>query len=533
VIHKDPDAAGFPQYDDSVDVVINGRTVLRGKIKGITSRISSSGLTKTFTVISDITKFQEKVVPIGKDHWNAERDREGRILDKKNANEILPELLGFVPSGTPGEFPGEVHVTDQTLLDAAETVLRRLGNYKVFFNQATGQLEAYRFGQGGDVTRQFIKGQNILEFSITENRQDVVDKLTLVGPPRVIRVEEVVGFPQELSLIEDETGASRRAFVLSKPNVRDIQVFGTQKAEPGLTFDEQIEVIPEDFDNLLDATWPVPFILGGGFVENVGVGDAGMRRAIKIRGFTSPITAPINASIVYESPDKTTVFLSEFPLIRDHILHSGTVQNRKIGILPLDSATFVQVYLGTSVFFGGLKARYTHDGQKPIVTIGSGPVERTLTDTQYQILINTVPGESFSNETEVLQIMQQRAQAEFERLNRPRISGTITVIGDETIDLRSTVLVNGQKLDVVKVVHNFTNGFTSQVALTNEPFVATLVSAIPQPERRSRAERTASTEFRITVLKDVEIDKNIAALRQQELQKRLQLASASHAVYQD
>jgi len=532
-IHKDPSESGFPQHEDLVEVIVNGASLLKGKIKGITDRISSQGLTKVFTVLSNITTFQNNVVSIDKDHFNFDKNENGELIDEQNAPEILQSILGFIPIGTPNEFPGEIHITDQTLLGAADSIIRKLGNYKIFYNQETDLIEFYRFGQGGEVTRLFVKGENIIDSSLTDNRQNVVNKLTLVGAPKAKRIEEVIGYSLNLPLRDDGTGVSRRSFTLEKSNVRDIRVLGSKRAAANIVYDKDIEVIPEDFIGAGNAEWPTPTIIAGGYVEEYSGGDSGFKRAVKEIGLTLPVLDDITVRPVYRSRNEVDVFLTEMPLLRDNILFSGLVSNRNIGILPLDGETLVRVKLGVSVFFGSIKVRYTFDEDRPTVIVGSGTVERTITDNQYQIFVDTVVGEEFDNEDEVLAAMQERAQAEFEKLNRPSISGTITIVGDETVGLKSTVLVNGIKLDVVKVVHNFTSGFTTQIALTNEPFIAALAVAAPRVERRQNAERVSSTEFRVTLLEDVEIDQNIAALRKQELQNRLQLASTAHAVYQD
>ena len=535
VIHKDPDLGGFPNYNDSIDIIINSRLVLKGKVKGISSHISESGLTKTFTVISNITKFQETVVPIDKAAWNVDVRK---AADKVKADTILTAILGFAPPGTPSEVPGEVFLTDQTLLDATDTVLHKLGNFKIYFNLTTEQLEAYKFGEGGTSTRMFMRGVNILDFSITENRQAVVDKLTLIGPPRAIRSQSLIPF-DNTTLVPDETGLLRRQFSLGGSNIRDVQVDGFQRDRPTIIEEPALQVLPEDlgFSPPLGKTfaeWPTSIFTS----EELGNArnPTGFRNALK--SLTSPagFFSGVGANLTYINANTVNVIISDIPKVYYHRTASGLVEKKKLGIAetPFDSST-IHISVLRSIFWlpGSLRASFTRDGNRPTVVVGGGTVERSITDSQYQILINNVSGEAFNNETAILAEMQKRADAEFERLNRPKISGTITVLGDETVDLRTTVDVNGQKLDVVKVIHNFTNGFTTQVALTNEPFIQIVTSVLPRQLQRREQERIAGTDFRLTFLDDVKVDKNIATQRQSEFQKRLEEAGQAFAAYQD
>lgn len=538
VIQRDPDESGFPSYNDSAEIIINGRTVLTGKIKGITSRISASGLTKTFTVISNMTKFQEKVVPITKSVFNEQTKTKGTSTTQTTVTQILQEVLGFIPSGTPSDSPGEVHLTDQTQLEATQTVLNKLGNFKLFFNQATELLEAYRFGQGGDVTRQFIKGQNIIDYNITENRQDVVDQLTLIGPPRALRRTTILDFTQG-SVIPDSNGIWRLSFLLSGQNIRDIELEGFERASPYIEYQGNVQVLPEDmgfsptFSSIPGfAEWP--FVFNSTISEGSAKGDVGLRRAVKTLVPGSTVRTTVTGFPEYLSKDQVRIFIGTLPKVAFHTMKTALVDNKKVGIVGAGLQTSVQVMLSVVDGVSSPIANYTVDGDRPTFTVGSGTVQRSITDEQYQIVISTLRGEEFNNEAAVLALMQKRINGEFERLNLPKISGSVTVIGDETIDLKSTVLFGGTKLDVVKVVHNLTNGFTTQVALTNEPFVEAILETIPTQRESAleRNERAATTDFRISFA-DIEQDQNIVTQRKQELQKRLHEAGVSFARYQD
>jgi len=237
----DPDIGTFPAYNDAIEIDINGRNVFKGAIKGITSRISDGGLQKTFTALSSITTLIEKVVDPQNDNFN---DRDVKEEDRLTVAQIVQEILGSIPSGTPPDKPGQVAVTDMTKLDAVQTVVNKVGNYKLFWNKDTNLLEVYRFGQGGDITRRFEKGINLLNLSITDNRQSIVNKISIVGPKKAVRVKQIVA----TSLQPDENEVFRRSFTLTGKNIRDIVVEGQHRDFPSIEHNGTLQVLPEDMD---------------------------------------------------------------------------------------------------------------------------------------------------------------------------------------------------------------------------------------------------------------------------------------------
>lgn len=535
-VRQDPDTGTFPAYNDSIDVDVNGRNIFKGKIKGITSRISSSGLNKTFTALSNISTLQEKVVDPDEADFNAPEVRGKEIPeeDRLKADKIIQKILGYIPVGTPVEDPGELHLTDLTQLEAVEVIIRKLGNYRLFWNKDTDLLEIYRFGQGGDITRQFEKGVNILDFSITENRQRVVDKLTLIGPPRLLRCRTLVNTDKR----PDPFGVYRLSFVINELNVRDIVVEGSQRSEPSVQWGE-VEVSPADMGILPElgekiAVWPfTEFSEYPGNAE----GDHATRAVIE-----KIITAPsyfggIGGKPVYEAKDRVVVFLSDIPKVWETRTIAAFVDNTKIGLeIGLEGVekTLVEVLTRKSWFRGSVRATFTKDGDKPTLSTGSGPVERTLTDTQYQIIKDSISDVPFDNEADVLARMQERLDSEFEKVNRPNISGSITIPGDETVDLKSTVIVNSATLDVVSIVHNFQRGFTTTITLTNEPFFKLI--AVPLPSRPTdtpvQRARIIGSDFTFSFQK-LGLDQEEALQRDTEQQQTIDQPHNSIAILQD
>jgi len=527
----DPDTGTFPAYDDAIEVDINGRNVFKGAVKGITSRISEGGLQKTFTALSSITTLIEKVVDPQNDNFN---DRDVKEEDRLTAAQIVQEILGSIPSGTPTDKPGQVAVTDMTLLDAVQTVVNKVGNYKLFWNKDTNVLEVYRFGQGGDVTRQFEKGVNIINLSITDNRQSIVNKISIVGPKKAVRVKQIV----ETKLDEDENGVFRQSFSITGKNIRNIVVEGQYRDLPFVGHNGALQVLPEDMGFAVNVSGPLEGFAEWPFsplaIYGNTQGDIEFRDVVTQIINSDTIFSKIGVSTEFDRENDTVkVFLSDVPKLHFTVTKSAALDKAKFGLTGgLGDTQTVKVL--TSVFWtiGEVNVSFTRDEDEPIVDAGGGVVERTITDSQYQILVDSTVVPKFDNETEVLDLMQERADAELEKVNRPSIGGTISILGDETVDLKSTVLVENQKLDVVNIVHSFANGFITSISLTNEPFFALVATPITQPERRRNQEQRVFLGVRLT-FEEVEVDQNIASQRQIEFQRRLQDAGTSFASYQD
>lgn len=532
-INEDPDTGTFPSYNAPTEIFVNGRRLIKGKIKGVTSKITQRGLLKTFTVLTNITTLQEKVVEVKNKDFN-----ELGILeeDRLNARQILNEILGYIPVGTPAQDPGEIHLTDMTLLDAARTVITRLGNFKLFWNQTTDLLEIYEFGKGGNASRQFEKGVNILNLSITENRQSKVDKVTIIGTNIQERVRKIV----DTAIEPDSEGVHRLTFTIEDAKPRNIIVEGSQTARPTYEEQGQIQVLPEDMGLPVKisgpaagfAIWPV-FPLA----EQIGNrrDDIGFRHPLKTLIISIGGFSQIGAAIQYENRDTAKVFISRAPRVYFTSRITAFVDNKKVGIPDTTGIgkTSLSVLTQIAWFRGAIRATYTKDGDCPQVSVGSGTVERTITDSQYQIIKNDIDFPNFDNEQAVLDLMQERADAEFKRLNRPDIGGTITVLGDETVDLRNTLIVNSQKLDIVRIVHNFTRGFTTTATVTNEIFFkAVTTRGIDRPEVRARQQQFANANFRFG-FDEIEIDQEKATQREEDFQKRVEGASLIFAAYQD
>lgn len=482
---RNPFIPGNPVEGDSVEVIANGRSIFFGTIRVKLDHVGIDGLKITYTATSGVTTFNRPTLK--KAAFNSSGS--DFPLTQFTAKEIFSQLSINV-NGVPNVYPGAVDVTDQTQLSAAESILAKLGNYKLYWNGS--ELEVYTLGSGGVNQRSFILGKNIITANLTKSTENIVDEVTIVGAAREITVRQVILNPR-IQMTSD--GRKYFVILLTGENIRNIKVEGLTREQPNIIYDNHIFVnramltgvvepitsIPptEDEDNLNDDT------------QSSTINDQFTLRP-KIRNMETFNTdwTVISAGISSTPPPFSTktggfvgtfiaantafISLSELPKIWEAEIISGQVPNEVLGIEALGSQQ-VEILNKFKYTAGTVRVTYTVDGTKPEVTVGSGVIKRSISDSQFKIVINTVTGEN--TEVRVLADMQRRAQAEYDRTHLPEITGTIAVIGDETIDLRQAININGDILDILHITHNFTQGFTTEVTLTNEKFRGNFVAS--------------------------------------------------------
>jgi len=260
----------------------------------------------------------------------------------------------------------------------------------------------------------------------------------------------------------------------------------------------------------------------------------------------------LGAKIVYTDSDNATIYLNEIPKMWYSIMKSGNVNRATVG---QKSATFggdtlfVEILQTYDFYTGTVEVEYTVDTPPPVVTEGSGIPSKSITDSQYEIILNQVgvplsgwssskfgndPTGGSNNAGSVEYRMRVRALAELARASNPPVGGNITVVGDETIDLRSSVLIKGQLLEVSHVSHSFQDGFTTTVTLTNEPFVkntvfapvfyATATSPSTENKHKSWFEDTRSKSY-MRLIKELASEKGSV--------DKQAASSGKFAIYQD
>jgi len=473
-------ATGLPVKNDNVQIIVNGRSIFRGKIKIISKHVGRDGLRVSYVAHSNIINHNRDVVLSGAFN-SSSSDFPGLLFTVKG----IFNKIGMAVEGTPNIYPGTVNITDQTKLNAVESVLGKIGNYKLYYDMETDKLIVYALNSGGINQRSFIIGKNILTRDINTSTENVVNRIIVVGPPTKIRRQVAIN---NTVIRSDASGRRAVSFRLVGQNISDIVVEGLTREQPKMEFYPGRSISKSMLVSPFNPIELPVFTFGTDETEEKD--DELLQNVILSQERYTAEWTTLGVSIEERSSNQKTIFLNEVPKMWFSLQTSGKVPNRLLGIgAPSnpEALSNVSLFDGYEYTVGSIRVSYTVETSKPVVTVGSGSVTRSITDSQYQIVVDNISG--VSNQAAVISQMSIRAAAELAKLNVPDVSGTIRIIGDETVDLRQAILFEGDTLDILHVTHSFTNGFTTDVTLTNENL---RVNAIGLPTRPSGGRRNTS-----------------------------------------
>jgi len=518
VIPVDPRGL-VPELNEPVLVYINSRLLFKGFISIKNDSIASNGLQINYVCHSNIIELTRETlystdVRSVNTMFNVPDTTPENMAILRNVASVNDILTKLGISGGLNEYPGYVDITDQTPLAAAELVISRVGNYRLYHDMVKDETSVYQFGSNGTVIRNFQFAKNIVSYKIDESYTDVIKKVTVIGALTKSTTTLIVNPVGTI----DADGRMIMSFQLSGTNIRDIQVVGTQKAKPKVNFDEEIQVTLGDFEGAGEpsAEFSAAFA-DTSFKWRTATGEvlnssnyAALFPVVTDYSTYSPTRTALGAKVLYTDSDNATVFLNEIPKMWYGVFKKGNVKRATVGgklatfstqdnygnwstqdVFGNGGTMEVEILLYYDFYTGTIEVEYTEDSPPPIVSVGSGEPAKSVTDTQYEIINNATPlslsgwnnskfGSGMSNgsnSTDIYGKMRARALAELAKAQIPPISGNVTVVGDETIDLRSAIKVKGQNLEISHVSHSFQNGYTTTVSLTNEPFVKNIIFA--------------------------------------------------------
>lgn len=278
--------------------------------------------------------------------------------------------------------------------------------------------------------------------------------------PIVVHADDEI--PDFADIVEREDSDGN--FVISTTragrNIGNVRCEGYQAAPPQITYDGQRQALPRHV-GYSDGYWPPGIDEFTG--EPLEKEDAGFRAAIVEMAEFEPDWKSIGADVEYFGRHLVTIFFSELP----KVWFAETVEAE---IPVVGGFEFFQVLNQMTFERGAIRIFYDFELPPIQVTAGSGVVKRTITDTSYRPEF----GSGNTNIDKTTADMTTRANSELARLNHVQKSGSITVLGDETLDLRT--IVSG--MDVLSVTHRFTNGFTTVLQLTNEIAINEIIPEI-------------------------------------------------------
>lgn len=439
IIPKDPiNTVGLPIIDDEVEVIVNGSSIFKGIIKNKEDIISVRGGKKVSYIA------YSKVIL--------------KTYNPVTWAEILAAQLAYYG----------LNITDQNKLQAEETIANYLGNYRLYYNMQTDVTERYELGTGY-WSRTVVLGVNVIDYNISRNTINKVTKVTVRGDRKKTRVAW-----KPLSLyarVLNSTiypGATFTYYLhqIDAFNVGNVKLEAFQSlSQPTFVFDPSVSVVPSDYGM---TSW-----------ED---GTIGNRQ--KVLHFQNPAadyrSAGAKIDYIYEQvgdkdvPVSALIELTSDPKVYAAVTRTGNA--RRLGRTPDEDVIFgwVRYALPNLVVGAGYRITYEYEDELPTeVTVGSGTPAITITDTQYKIFVNNAPETNelvTDNTAEVIAAMTARANGELDKANISALSGRIKIVGDETFDLKTRVEIDGEMLDVIRVVHSFSNGFTTDLELTNERF---------------------------------------------------------------
>ena len=437
-IPEDPiTATNLPDIDDEVEVIVNGSSIFKGIIKNKEDVISIREKKVSYIAYSKV--ILQTYNPVS---WS----------------EILAAEANYYG----------LNITDQNDLQAEETIANYIGNYRLYYNMQTDVTERYELGTGY-WNRGIVLGTNIVEYDITENNLNVVNKVTVRGDRKRTRTpwQPLSMFRRLLDSVS-YPGVTITYYYnqIDAFNIGNIKVEAFQSVgQPSFEFDPEVSMVPSDYGM---TAW-----------ED---GTVGPKQ--KVTKFANPGAdwrgAGARVDYVYEKvgdkdvPISALIELTSDPKV--YAARTSTGHAVRAGRTPEENVDlgWCRYALPNLVGGGGYRLNYEYEEENPTeVTVGSGTPAITVTDTQYKIFVNNAPetGElTTDNTAEVLAAMLARANGELAKFNVSTLSGRIKIVGDETFDLKTQVQVKGQMLDVIRVVHSFVNGFTTELELTNEKF---------------------------------------------------------------
>jgi hypothetical protein len=383
-------------------------------------------------------------------------------------------------------------LADQTYLQAQETIANFLGNYRIYYNMNTDVIEQYKLGTGF-WNRAVTIGKNVIDWNVTYDTTSQVTKITVVGDRQKITTpwkDLVWKYKYVWTYYDHGVLLAWQGFwycEIEAFNISDVQCEALQSlGPPTFEFDPEISAVPKDiYYWQTNPTWD----------------DGTIDSKQKVIRYRNPVeewqSLGVSIDYIYQRignediPVKAIITKTSFP----KVLRART-QSVGTAIRPgRTTAEDVSWYMGLIAlqnyeYDASNRVSYSYSIQTPAVSpVGSGMPSRTVTDTQYKPFDDKLNGED--DTAYVYSKMAERAAGELDKVNRPVVSGRIQILGDETFDLKTLVEVEGQQLDVIRVVHNFGQGFTTDIELTNERF---RVNIPPYQEMR----RTIAYQRQIT-----------------------------------
>lgn len=443
-IPKSPVTVGLPEATrQEVKVYINDRLVLKGKLIRRENSYDAKELRVSYTVINSL--WNETLSCIG---INATR-----------------------PKNYPESLWNPLQVADLTQLEYRNFVIRYRGNYKVYCSP-TGDISYYKVGNPVS-SRVYEIGKHIIKQNMSTDWSNPPKQVTIYSDHKQITVS--TGWSSDGNEMK-----------VSGNEISNVQVFAKINTKPEVTgYLRDIDVLPGHITETFGtAKWTIPSISDATKSTSAEAttsalntwhdGGSEARHPIQSYRYFPTTWQPISVNIEYaDSGDNATIKLSSYPKAWHKNIDSGDAEFKisdKDGNIT-DSSLYVKIWNEPYWSKAPIKVVYTYKGERMSSIAGSGIATRQIHESVVPISIsvsNELPYQyrSQSNYSDISSYLNTRALGEAGRQSQGTTKGTLTILGDETLDLRTQV--NGY--EVVRITHDFNNSFLTHIDLTDESF---------------------------------------------------------------
>lgn len=423
-------------------------------------------------------------------------------------NRILRQL--GAPSGLPGQDTiDNQNIADNTILEVMSSYASSCGNW-VLYTDPTGVTSYYQH-ECPQNTRTYTIGKNILSWKDTDDITNQIDKVITVGTPIKTKVTQGLGLgpiliasaegddihhpsaatnPMGIDTLASEgfwsnfnsgsnTPAWLRgpdgwkrmgidgmprylldpytekpfiAFLLFGLDITDVVVEAETNARPEVitphTIDGvQVEVSPYHLER---TTW--------------ATGTTESRSSANTIKVYSPAWSTLSATVIPKGSYTTLIRIDNIPVrFKDRVYKSkknyitvedsvGTQLARSINVMIMEEPW---------QYIAQMRVSFTRTvNPHPYASFGSGDVVRTQTITQAS------------------ESLLEKSKEALSRAQHSTRQGQLTILGDETLELRTQV--NG--MEVIRITHDLANGFITSIDLTTPQniYVSTLNKNIEQ-----------------------------------------------------
>lgn len=429
-----------PVIGSEVIVTIRNRRVFLGTIVTIDDILEETNQSVTYTAVNKLWDLTWETVVRD---FNTQEDQESGII--YNTIGML-SISGLPITGAPTVWPGAVSLKDQNKLDAMVTIMGYCGNYKIHCDEY-GNVKYFHFGTGP--SRTFTIGKQILAQNVRTDISDQIGKVTIYRELSNQSVRQVIMATDALV----ESPRRRGYYFATSCNgyrVSDITVEVLKKPLPQITYAEGVEVLPGHCgktkweDGSTEAKPPVYS------VDNYNAEWAGC-----------------TAEIEYVNRDLAYVYIP----------FGSQLANERLMTTSYDAKfydsdgneTTERIEVADRHFWENTLLKITYTIESRVIqssTVGSGAKVRSYHDNNEDV------------------DLASKASVEFDKYSKPTVGGEIIILGDETVGLMSRV--NGY--DVQRVLHDFSQGFTTRISLTNEPYYRGLNSFSKYAEKEKTKE---------------------------------------------